>query len=299
MQDFGNCYAILGVSTDTEWEVLRAHYRRLMRKWHPDRFAAGSAQQRLAEERSKQITAAYQALDKYRRDHGVLPPAGAAAMPLDEQGSAWGRSSESDGSGTADRFGGRAQDAEAFTSPERGRWRWLGAVFTLAVLIAVLYLAVRNLDMWFRKDGNQSDELMAEPADVQLAPRLEDRLGEQRGIATGSTIGDVYAIQGIPSATLGNTWYYGKSQVHFFQGTVISWEEDPGYPLRIARSQPAQVQDGKFKYGSTKDEVRAVQGTPVTETATVWDYGLSRVYFENNRVIRWEESPMQRLRVQR
>ena len=45
--------------------------------------------------------------------------------------------------------------------------------------------------------------------------------------------------------------------------------------------------------------VQAALTIPVTETATVWDYGLSRVYFENNRVVRWEDSPMQRLRVSR
>lgn len=298
MQDFGDCYAVLGLPADTEWDALRAHYRRLIHQWHPDRFAADSAQQRLAEERSKQITAAYQALDKYRRDHGVLPPVNSVATPADDRRPASGQSQESDVVGANDRGHGRMPDANGFGLPTRGRWRWRRAVLAVAVLIAVTYMAVRNLDELFRKSG-QADESVAERVDAQLAPRLADRSGEHRGIATGSTIGDVYAIQGIPTATHGNTWYYGKSQVHFAQGTVISWDEDPGYPLRIARNQPSQLHDGKFKYGSTKDEVRAVQGMPVTETATVWDYGLSRVYFENNRVVRWEESPMQRLRVSR
>jgi hypothetical protein len=298
VQDFGDCYAVLGLPADTEWDVLRPHYRRLIHQWHPDRFAADSVQQRLAEERIKQITAAYQALDKYRRDHGVLPPAGTAAMPVDDRRSAWGQSQESDVVATDDSGDGRMGDANAFGLPTRGRWRWGRAAIAVAVLIAVMVIAVRNLDWWSRKSG-EADESVAEQVDTQLVPRLADRLGEQRGIAIGSTIGDVHAIQGIPTATQGNTWYYGKSQVHFAQGTVISWDEDPGYPLRIARNQPSQLHDGKFRFGSTKDEVRAVQGAPVTETATVWDYGLSRVYFENNRVVRWEDSPMQRLRVSR
>jgi hypothetical protein len=67
--------------------------------------------------------------------------------------------------------------------------------------------------------------------------------------------------------------------------------------LRIARDQPIELRDGVFDIGSTKDEVRSVQGTPVTETETVWDYGPSRVYFEHNRVVRWEASPLQPLHV--
>jgi hypothetical protein len=69
--------------------------------------------------------------------------------------------------------------------------------------------------------------------------------------------------------------------------------------LRIARDQSAPLLGGTFDVGSTKNEVRAIQGTPVTETDSVWDYAPSRVFFERNRVIRWEESPMQPLRVPR
>ena len=39
------------------------------------------------------------------------------------------------------------------------------------------------------------------------------------------------------------------------------------------------------------------QKVSVTETGTVWDYGPSLVHFRNNKVIHWEESPTQPLRV--
>src|SRR5258706_7050754 len=74
MHDYSNCYATLGVTPDTDWVTLRARYKRLMGQWHPDRFSADAPGKAIAEERSKQITLAYKALEKYRRDHGALPP---------------------------------------------------------------------------------------------------------------------------------------------------------------------------------------------------------------------------------
>src|SRR5882672_10374697 len=74
MDDYSAFYAALGVDPDTDWETLRRRYRRLMGQWHPDRFSGDTASREIAEERSKQITIAYQALWKYKRQHGVLPP---------------------------------------------------------------------------------------------------------------------------------------------------------------------------------------------------------------------------------
>jgi len=298
VQDYSDCYAILGLPQDTDWETLRAQYRRLIGQWHPDRFSADTAQQDLAEERSKQITAAYQALEKYRRDHGALPPVEFAAARADAQRPRWeagtvsGRASSKDRSET-----GATAATERELTKRRPRRRWRVAI-ALFALIAGLYVAYRYVDAWAPNDDQPKDSAHEAP----VAPPLPQRVavpGEPTGISTGSTFGDVYAIQGIPSLTQGDTWYYGRSQIRFAQGVVISWNEDPDNPLRIARNQPFQAHDGHFKVGSTKDEVRATQGTPVTETATVWDYGPSRVNFEHNRVVRWEESPLQPLRVPR
>jgi hypothetical protein len=293
MRDYTDCYAILGLPPDTDWETLRTHYRRLIGQWHPDRFSADTAQQKLAEERSKQITGAYRALEKFHRDHGALPPLryavalAAARRPVRDADPASDRDAAKDRSGTG-----------ATGAAERRPARWRRAALALSALIAVPYLAYRYLDAW-APDDNRPEHGAAEPGVAQPAPRVAESPGEQPGISTGSTFGDVHAIQGIPTLTEGDTWHYGRSQVRFAHGKVVSWNEDPDNPLRIARNQRVQLQGGNFKLGSTKDEVRATQGTPVTETATVWDYGLSRVYFEHNRVVRWEESPMQPLRVKR
>jgi hypothetical protein len=296
MHDYRDCYGILGVPPDTDWETLRAHYKRLIRQWHPDRFPADIGQQKIAEERSKQITAAYRALEKYRRDHGVLPPMGPAVPPVDARRPVREAGPVSDREVSKDRSEPGATGATVREVATRGPGRRRRVAFALSALIAALYLGHRYLDAWAPND-NQPEDGVHEPGVAPGATRLAESPGEQGGISAGSTFGDVYAIQGIPTLTQGDTWHYGRSQIRFAHGKVISWNEDPDNPLRIARNQPVQLQGGNFKLGSTKDEVRATQGTPVTETATVWDYGLSRVYFEHNRVVRWEESPMQPLHV--
>jgi hypothetical protein len=142
-------------------------------------------------------------------------------------------------------------------------------------------------------------------ADIHLqeatseAPHPASDAPQSGGISTGSTLGEVYTIQGIPTVAQGDTWHYGKSSIRFEHGKVVSWTQHPDNPLRIARNQPVELRDGVFDIGSSKDEVRSIQGTPVSETETVWDYGTSRVYFEHNRVVRWEASPLQPLRVPR
>jgi hypothetical protein len=133
----------------------------------------------------------------------------------------------------------------------------------------------------------------------EAAPPKRDGSSAGGGITIGSTLGEVYAIQGIPTLTQGDTWHYGKSSVRFEHGRVVSWTQHPDNPLRVARDQPIELRGGVFFVGSTKDDVRSIQGNPVSETETVWDYGPSRVYFEHNRVIRWEASPLQPLHVPR
>jgi hypothetical protein len=49
----------------------------------------------------------------------------------------------------------------------------------------------------------------------------------------GSSRDEVRALQGPPTEAEGNVWKYGKSEVHFLQGRVVSWVNDPANPLRV------------------------------------------------------------------
>jgi DnaJ-like protein len=293
MDDYTRHYATLQVTDEADWKTVRARYRRLIGQWHPDRFASDAPERGLAEERSKQITIAYQALERYHRKHGVLPPVEPAKSPARPDAPA------AEGEGVVAARGGR--DGEpAPSSPRKGVSARRGprAVIVASALLLATYATLRYVDRQVVETDSPKEEAgVAElPAAEPPAKELSNGSG---GITAGSTLGDVYAIQGIPSTAQGDTWYYGKSAIRFSQGKVVSWTEHPDNPLRIARNQPVELHEGSFSIGSTKDEVRAVQGTPVSETETVWDYGPSRVFFENNRVVGWNVNPLQPLHVPR
>jgi len=295
MDDYSAFYAALGVDPDTDWETLRRHYRRLMGQWHPDRFSGDTASREIAEERSKQITIAYQALWKYKRQNGVLPPRKPAMGEMGAPGPRRHARPVPDGvrSNNHAKTGAIAATGSPLSKDGPGRRRRVA--LALFVVIPALYFADRYAGPMAPDDRQPTNDLNR-PDTATQAPAESPRR-ELGWIWIGSTLGEVYAAQGIPTLTQGDTWHYGKSQIHFAQGKVISWSQHPDNPLRIARDQPVRMQEGTFEVGSTKDEVRAIQGTPITETETVWDYGPSRVHFKSNRVIRWEESPMQPLRV--
>ena len=75
----------------------------------------------------------------------------------------------------------------------------------------------------------------------------------------------------------------------------VSWFAGPdaGPPPLIfsASGKPA------FTLGSTKGDVERIQGQPTTRSGSTWNYGNSRVYFRNDRVVGWHVAPGHGLRV--
>lgn len=61
--DQGSPYEVLQVAPEASPEQIRAAYQRLIRQYHPDRTAQLAPElQRIAEQRTKEINAAYQTL---------------------------------------------------------------------------------------------------------------------------------------------------------------------------------------------------------------------------------------------
>ena len=66
----------------------------------------------------------------------------------------------------------------------------------------------------------------------------------------------------------------------------------PKKPVVLPDSEPVT-----FTVGSSRQQVRAVQGEPTAVEGNVWRYGASSVYFESNRVVKWRITPDHPLKV--
>lgn len=120
-------------------------------------------------------------------------------------------------------------------------------------------------------------------------------------ITLGSTQDAVLAIQGKPTWATERMWDYRGSRLYFTAGRVTGWEIWPAAPLQVQLLPAVALTPvpAFFTVGSTKDEVLAVQGTPTKVTERLWEYGMSRVMFADNRVTRWEVWPGAPLRARR
>lgn len=59
------CYQMLGLKQAATWEEVRRAYREEVKRWHPDRFPAGSRQQAKAAERMTQCNLAYESVEAW------------------------------------------------------------------------------------------------------------------------------------------------------------------------------------------------------------------------------------------
>jgi len=62
-----NPYEVLGVTENATDEEIKAAYRKLVKKYHPDRFANDPQKQAAASEKLKQVNAAYDMVTKIRQ----------------------------------------------------------------------------------------------------------------------------------------------------------------------------------------------------------------------------------------
>lgn len=302
MDSYLEHYQLLGLQAGDSWQTLRRAYRSQMRRWHPDRFGRNDAERQRAEERTKAINQAYQELVAFYEQHGKLPLDAEASPPSVATTQDW---PAEPGSGWAAGATSAASQYTWQTPPSAVRH---GLRNTL--LIGALAVIVLALVTWKPDDTDTVPEPTLAAAPSVPSTLNNGHAGETALLATeaqfgvGSTFGEVHAIQGTPTQVNGDTWQYGEARVHFRDGRVISWIDSEPPRLKVSSgghptATPAPKTLAAFARGSTKDQVRSIQGTPLRESEEFWDYGLSRVYFDRKGLVSgWQESPLDPLRVQ-
>lgn len=296
--NWNEIYSILGVTSEDNWDSVKNAYRSLAQANHPDRFPEDSEARASAESKFININNAYQEIAKYYRKHNHLP--GQRFQPFARKLEENSRPSSSNTESA--QFSSRRSFQRASGSKRR-----LKTGFKIAFMFASVYFAYGILfespEVNFEAPPEESVNNIAAQkfgADNSLSNR------DNSFFTPGSTMGEVIAAQGVPTHTEGNTWYYGSSRITFENGVVKSWNDSIDNPLRIRPADPVLGNrtahsrlTSRFTYGSTKADVLALQGKPINMSDTVWDYGFAKVYFENGRVVKWTDSPLLPLKVEK
>jgi len=302
--DYLACYDVLEMQPGCSWTQLRGAYRRLVRTWHPDHFHQEPEKKALAEEKIKEINQAYERLSGYRHAYGHLPMPATVQQPGEPQ---------------SVRDGAKPQepppsDARPAAAEYMADWTSHRPADKTAKPFHIMRLLWVGLAVWGAytywsslkpSPDSTTDQASRSPGAVTAIDNAGNSATSQPeqpigpGFFTvGSTRTEVQAVQGIPTKIENGVWYYGKSKVYFIKGVVLRWDSDPSSPLKIdlESSSPAPASI-TFTVGSTAAEVRSIQGIPLLETDSEWDYGVSKVYFSRKRVIGWYSSPLSPLKV--
>jgi hypothetical protein len=112
-------------------------------------------------------------------------------------------------------------------------------------------------------------------------------------ITVGSTGAEVLDQVGEPTSSMEDKLVYGRSELHLKDGAVTGRKIDRANPIRVKLWPESAVDPSltSFTVGSTRDEVMIVEGTPTAFSDGQFEYGTSKVFFQNHRVVGWQSDP--------
>lgn len=278
-------YQALEIQPGCSFEDLRYAYRRLVKEWHPDHFGHENRNLGHAESKIKDINKAFRSLSDYYKENGCLPISPEEATDLNNS-SAFLRP---DNRQAKDRRPSHGKKASTFSVSLR--------LMIVGAVLGVGYVAWKTQAQEQNAPANLATPVNSVPTDQYQLGSRQSRETEEH-FTVGSTLGDVIAVQGAPTSIEGDVWHYGQSKVYMEKGAVAKWENDSDSPLKayiMPTSRNPSVK--QFSIGSSKQEVRAVQGAPLTENENMWEYRISRIYFKNQKVSGWYDSPLDPLKI--
>lgn len=158
---FERDYQMLELGREADWDEARESYRRLVNRWHPDRFASRPRERQHAQVRFIEVTKSYKNLREYHRSNGRLPLQDPALR--DTQQSA-GTPPEPTlrSNGHASRGASVANEAGLFaennrlTSPKKSKLNiglWSMAVIALVATISLFVVLEKRVSEKVRQDG--------------------------------------------------------------------------------------------------------------------------------------------------
>ena len=281
--EYTKIYSTLGVFQDDGWETVRAAYKRQIKRWHPDRFQ-NLDHRKIAEEKSKEINHAYQKLSDYYEKFGELPPDHIAEhTPADDA-----RTQATQHPDPSPEYSYAYSDVSAQPKNRRG---YISVVIT-GILLAIGY-SLWEPEFFGEPDVHRIDiaehpALGAEDGN----PVLNQDANETDSPGAIPKSNDTNQTAGVHGSAWSTESTYKRKSPASPSSYKTAYDMEPA--TATTSSLPLLI-----KKGSSKKDVLAVQGPPERQTDSVWDYGVSRIYFQGDYVSSWHEHPMNPLSVAR
>jgi len=255
---YKNCYRILDANPSCSWIDLRKSYKKSIQKWHPDRFEDGSQEKIAADDKIKTINTAYNHIAKYYRHKGKLPQITGQDKSNQTNQHTPKPETEPAQPPTHPSENSKSTIYQQHRKPHKSEptKRYKIIVATILVTLSAAYFHFNNTSIFvepkhyphnhiskentIKPQASQNylnDNLSLEDNSTSYKKQNDEQVEiKDEYFTNGSSFSAVISIQGAPTKTDGDIWFYGRSEVHFNNGTVSYWIRDSETPLKAHMS---------------------------------------------------------------
>ena len=264
------CLKLLNLDSAATGKDLKLAYRKAVKRWHPDRYQQASEGIRSTVELQMQaLNKAYTTLSKYYDKHGHMP----GYIDPEYETPFTDADDVTETRAQPESNHQQARQAPEFVEPARRSVSKPQGMMWLVVIVLVVvafYLfgdfpgeptetviiatehetpaasVADTAAMGQKLSTEDTDEVENEEHNSPFASRerksafepdsslgIYEESADDKYFTYGDTAGRVFEIQGVPSRTVGDIWYYGMSEVHFQEGRVKSWYIAKGNELKV------------------------------------------------------------------
>ena len=256
---YAECFALLHSRPGCSWEELRKKYKSLIQKWHPDRTNQASDNVNQATSKIVEINIAYQQLEQYYKKEGRLPDGGYTKNQSHIHSSMYKESVRTNNTTSNYGVGAKAHSSPYSEVKPAASINLKNRTKSLLFLVGVFYIGFilfspnsSHIQSYEKNSTTHHTPLVAEHLQNDSEAKFSltrstvpDK--KVRYFTYGSKIGDVVSAQGPPDNIKDNVWYYGTSEVHFYEGVVTRWVRNPDFPLYARIASAIKKADKKNK----------------------------------------------------
>jgi len=214
-------YRRLGLDDNATLKDLKNRYHHLASKHHPDKLHSSDAS-KTDTTRFQEIQSAYHELKTHHAQHSTLP--------LEIQNTSILRPKPK-------------TKSNAITAKHLSR---LTSLFAISIFLFFLYILYTPNQSDFTHQGinesnyaNEAKLPIADPshkANNKLIVSNTDV--NHHPIVLDMKMGMVFDLLGAPDVAIGNSWYYGESEIIFRDGKVAGWIVDPASTIKTDKNLP-------------------------------------------------------------